>query len=250
MEIKFTAGTLIGFGLGTLAGYFLPLILWIIWKRKTGTGAFPFISGIVAYILISLARMIIKIIFFRGILRNYFTEALISGICEEFGRMLVFRYVLYEYKNPENSVSYGIGHSGLEILMVFGINGLSFRGLILGLGYTFMDTDKFLSYGSWTQDDLVTYLTPLAETGFGGSFLTILSVITGLAFSIELSLLVFTGVHSDDWKKNVLIAAGIHTLDNFLRAEIFGADISLERVIFEICITAGVGYYVYTRCSD
>ena len=124
-EIKISVPTLIGFGIGAFFGWFMPLIMWIVWQKKKHAAYFPFISGIVAYILISLVRMVVRIIFLRGVLRNHFTDGLISGVCEEVGRFLVFRYALYEYKDPKNAVSYGIGHGGWEMFIVYGLNGLS-----------------------------------------------------------------------------------------------------------------------------
>ena len=244
-EIKISVPTLIGFGIGAFFGWFMPLIMWIVWRKKKHTAYFPFISGIVAYILISLVRMVVRIIFLRGVLRNHFTDGLISGVCEEVGRFLVFRYALYEYKDPKNAVSYGIGHGGWEMFIVYGLNGLSSPALITGLAYTILGMEKYLSYGDLTYEQANETLSSLAEMNIGTSIMSVIDAFSGMTFHIALSVLVFIAVHSENWKKYLLSAVAIHTISDFLAAQLFGSQTSIERMIFGLCETVGVIYFVY-----
>jgi len=245
MEVNFTAASIAGYGIAAVFGWFSYLIFWLIWRRKTGEGWFPVVSGIVAYILISLVRGILNIIFLRGFLANYFTAGLISGVCEEAGKFLVFRYVLYEKKNPGTAISYAVGHGGTESVFVCGINGISHIGLIIGLAYRIMDREKFMGYLSGTEEEKYQFVSQYAQTGFFGNMLTVFDILSGMALCAALSVLVFMAVHSDNTKKLLLYAAGIHTADDFIRGQMFGGQISIERTLVSLCITAGTVYFVY-----
>lgn len=250
MEANFSVVTLIGLAIASFAGLFSHVIIWIIWRRKTGEGCFPLISGIIAYILISLARVIIRVIFLRGFLANYFTAGLISGVCEEASKYLVFRYLLYDYKNPETSVSYSIGHEGVESISVFSINGLSLPALITGFGYRFMDRDKFLGYLDGTDEEKYAFIASYANIGIGESIMTVISILTGIVFCISLSLLVYMAVHSDYGIKLLIYAAGIHTSVDFINGQFLGPEISPERVITDTILAAGTAYFAYAVYSE
>ena len=57
---------------------------------------------------------------------------LFPGIFEETGRLVAFKTLLKNRQNRETSISYGIGHGGFEVMMLLGINYITY------LFYAFM----------------------------------------------------------------------------------------------------------------
>ncbi len=59
--------------------------------------------------------------------------ALLAGLFEETGRLLVFKTVLKKRSNKETAISYGIGHGGFEalyLLVLSGVQNLMFASMI------------------------------------------------------------------------------------------------------------------------
>ncbi len=61
-----------------------------------------------------------------GTVTNFWVIALVSGLCaglfEETGRFLAMKFCLKKYyKNPYNAVMYGVGHGGIEVILIFGV---------------------------------------------------------------------------------------------------------------------------------
>ena len=50
---------------------------------------------------------------------------LLAGVFEEVGRYLAFRFLLKRYTNRRDAVTYGIGHGGIEAILVLGLTAIN-----------------------------------------------------------------------------------------------------------------------------
>ena len=98
----------------------LPVLLWIVWRRRTGAAWLPLGVGVLAYLFIGAARGVARLLFLGSMAgwSYYLGQALLAGIFEEGGRWLVFTKLMTQCDDPREAVSYGIGHGGAEHLLV------------------------------------------------------------------------------------------------------------------------------------
>lgn len=159
----------------TALAYAVPIIVWIIWKKKVSASTFPLIVGFIAYIFISFARGIARLMTtnnMQGIpWLFYLCSALLSGIFEESGRYIVFRYCIPKYNRWTDCVSYGLGHISAE---------------------------TFLTHRPWESD--------IYDSMWEGY-----DFIWSIAFSIAMSVLIFAAVHYAESKILLFTAIGLHT---------------------------------------
>lgn len=110
----------------------LPLGLLIWWKKKTGAGLWPFLAGAICFFVfaIILERLLHSFVLSgtssvsRKIMGSpvlyVLYGSLAAGLFEETGRLFAFKVLLRKHNEKECSIAYGIGHGGMEVLIVLG----------------------------------------------------------------------------------------------------------------------------------
>lgn len=129
---------------------------------------------------------------------------LAAGVFEETGRFLAFRFVLRDQTARITSLAYGIGHGGIEALLVAGLAMAS--NLILGLTYT---------HGGAIPSEIIPAVEALlaipAPTFLWSGF----ERLSAMALHMALSVLVFASVRTDRrWLYPAAIL--IHAAVNFM----------------------------------
>jgi uncharacterized membrane protein YhfC len=114
----------------------LPLGLLIWWKKKTGARLWCFVVGALCFLLFAMGlEQILHSVCLLG--DNAFSRALdaspaaymlyaafAAGIFEETGRLFGFKVLLRRQRERSCAVAYGIGHGGIEVLLVLGVSYL------------------------------------------------------------------------------------------------------------------------------
>jgi uncharacterized membrane protein YhfC len=105
-----------------------PIFLFILFHKKYKAPILPMIFGIVAFILFALVleSSLHSVILIRFALREkpiifMLYGGLMAGIFEETGRFLSFTLLKRKYKGIGTGLSYGIGHGGIEAIILAGI---------------------------------------------------------------------------------------------------------------------------------
>ena len=94
---------------------------------------------------------------------------LFPGVFEETGRLIAFKTVLRKRKNKETSISYGIGHGGVEVILILGLTYIQY------IAYAVM-----LNTGTFgTVVDQVVSQAPEQL----GSIESVVSLLTGFSFA-------------------------------------------------------------------
>lgn len=119
----------IAMGVSALVCIIVPLILLLVWKKKTKASMSYFLIGIASFIIFALILepILHNIVLGSGpvgtaIKGNIFLYALYgglaAGIFEETGRYLSMNFLLRKNVSRENSIMYGIGHGGTEAVVI------------------------------------------------------------------------------------------------------------------------------------
>ena len=130
----------IALGLGVLLAVIIPIaiaLIWKFWKHEKFTTILVGAATFVLFALI-LEKTIQNALVFPTTMglpdhaASQFINArpilwalvlgLFPGVFEETGRFMAFKTVLRNRRNRETSISYGIGHGGIEVILVLGIN--------------------------------------------------------------------------------------------------------------------------------
>lgn len=199
--------------IGVLSFVF-PVVILLAWRLRTKKNLLPALAGALVFVLFAKLLESIPFAFFVGwsnpvsklIRSNEMLYAVYQGIAaaifEEAGRYLAFRFFLPKYgENRQTAITYGIGHGGVECMIVVGWTSLVnyMGGAILnsgGEGAASFPKAAAKSLSSLTVLDCV---------------LDAVSGILFFALQIALSVLVFQAYRNKALTKRLLlIAMGLH----------------------------------------
>jgi len=185
--------------------------------------------------------------FLPGILRNAWSYVLYgclaAGLFEETGRLLAFQTLKIK-RNRENAVMYGLGHGGVESVLLVGIS-YGYQLVILAV-LTLGGVDAVIRMlGDVNADVTLQSLAAAAPiAGLAGGIERFSSVI----FHIAMSVVVFYGVRTGSSAKYWLIAVVSHAFVNVFAAlwqvQLLG-NIWLVEALVLVCSLAAA-YYAFT----
>lgn len=190
----------------------VPLGVMLFLRRRGGTWT-AFLVGAGTFVLFA---MILEPILHNLVLRSPAGAAiqgnillyglyggLAAGLFEETGRLLAFRFVLKNHPARITALSYGIGHGGIEALLLVGLTMVS--NLILGLSHA--AGTPLPEEAAAAAEAILT--VPAALFLWGG-----LERLSAMALHMALSVLVFASVRTG--KRWLFPAAiGVHAAVNF-----------------------------------
>ncbi|MBQ7186901.1 MAG: YhfC family intramembrane metalloprotease [Ruminococcus sp.] len=219
-EITFSADALWGYVYEVLFSVCFPILLFIILRRRHVCRVRVLLTGFVTYFLVSLVRQGFRVLLLTDSVRQlpalfYTVSALLSGVLEELGRYLAFRYALDGFSDGRDAVAYGIGHGGME--QMFG-NGLqSFSFLWWGMD---CNSKGFAAMTAGMEPERISAfydkLTAAADNSFLWSLLTSIAWAESMANHIALSVLVLMAVHYRGQRNLLFAAMAIHTFMDIL----------------------------------
>lgn len=131
---------------------------------------------------------------------------LTAGIFEEVGRFIAFKYILKKNDKWIDGVSYGLGHGGIEAILITGFSCLN-----LLIGCIMINNGTLINQSSNTA--LNTLYNQCIGLTVGGGFISGFERISAMAIHIGLSMIILYGVRN---RKIVylFISILIHTLVN------------------------------------
>ncbi|MCI8391528.1 MAG: YhfC family intramembrane metalloprotease [Roseburia sp.] len=245
---------------------FAPVFLLVIWKLRKKCKLLPALAGALTFVNAALIlESIPKLFLFSGtnpvsvfILGHPFvfalTGALLAGIFEECGRYVTFRYVLANHSAKETAVTCGIGHGGIECIIVAGV------AMVSNLAYAFLINDGQIAAIMQTlpAEDAATLQT-VVDTLTTADFMMFAWGIWERTFAlilhISLSVLVFAAVKMKS-RFHLLfpIAILLHTLMD-IPAGLYQAGvlplIPTELIIATFSVGCAVfAYKIYPRLDE
>ena len=211
-------------GLAAVAGIGLPILVLLLWKAKFCRGArlYPAVVGAITFVVFAqVLEGVPKNIFFggsTGVSQYVLTHAwaytligcLLAGVFEEVGRYLAFRYLLKRYTNRWDAVTYGIGHGGVESILVLGLTGINNLAIAQLVNSGSLDTvTNGLNAAQLNQ--VQAQVASVAGFGAAGLLLGLLERMAAMALHISLSVVVFRAVRQHK-VKYLALAIALHAL--------------------------------------
>lgn len=247
-----SVSALISLAVSTVLIFVLPLFLYFMLRRKYRMGVFPVIVGAVIFFVFALVleSLLHSFVFqrFPGIQRTPWAYVLYgcltAGIFEEVGRFVGLHFIKRNESitNAGTGLSYGVGHGGLEAILLVGVTLA--QNLILGIRLTLSGSQALLQNTApekmaITQQQLsvlssahvLDFLLPVGER--------ILAIILHLA----LSLLVWMIVAGRLSNVFLLLSIGLHALAN-VSAAMFQVGLLQNIWLVEAVFALGVAFSV------
>lgn len=198
-------------GLGALLAVIVPIAIALIWKFRKHEKFTTILVGAATFVLFALIlekpiqnalvfpttmglpdHAVSQFINARPILWAI-VLGLFPGVFEETGRFVAFKTVLRNRRNRETSISYGIGHGGIEVVLVLGITYITYiayavminNGMFQGL------VDQVTAQAPDQAGDIYTLADQLAVLSFADVGVGMFERIFAFLFHVGASILVF-----------------------------------------------------------
>jgi len=190
-----------------------PVIMLVIWNKKTGARIFPAPVAFAVCIPVFIMGGAIRMGFNPNDFYSYYVkQGLLYGILEEGSKFLMLRYVLTSYSSCKDAVTYGIGHGAYEMFW----GGIACLGLI-GTGKA--------------APEIV--------------FVNVFSVIEGIPFAAAMTVLIYYGISTGRTKIMLPLVILLHAFCNMVSG-LFSFSTMIV-VIFSSVTTAVICFAAY-RC--
>lgn len=195
----------------------LPVALFIVLKVKTKAKVTDLLLGAVTFVLFAmvleqLLHTVMYGVFGEKLTGNRWLYAIYGGIAaavfEECGRLVTMKFFLKKRLNRETALMYGVGHGGIEALLIGGlacISNLATVALINGGGLeaTLAGLDETAQASFMTTVSQLCTLPPYMFLMVG------MERVTAVVLQIALSYLVYLAVRYHRWGF-FAAAMGIH----------------------------------------
>lgn len=264
-------------GIGAFIAIVVPIVIAIVWCRKKKEPFTTVLIGAAAFMLfaVMIEKTIQNILIIPGQMglpetpvsmfinaRPFllaFLLGLFPGVFEETGRLIAFKTLLRRRTWRETSISYGIGHGGVEVVFAVGISLIAYiaLGFAINSGEAIKEFEETLKEMDqpWMIEQMNSQMKTI--TGFDLTSLCTLLIerVFAVLFHIGASILVFYACR--DKKKFWLypLAIVIHTLvDGVAALQIVQAveipSIAIEIIFIAVSIVTFFGAYFLLYRKD
>lgn len=133
-SVRVPAGSILCMIITMLLCFLLPIVLCIIWHKKTKSKVYPVFIGAATFVVFALIlEQILHTVVLKStgtaITGNIWLYALYggfaAGIFEETGRFIAMKFFMKKDLSKESSIMYGIGHGGIEAIIICGFSMIS-----------------------------------------------------------------------------------------------------------------------------
>ena len=192
----------------------------------------------------------------RPILLSVIT-ALFAGVFEEVGRFVAYRTVLKNRTNRETSISHGIGHGGIEVVVILGLTYMTYLSyaFMINTGTFGMVVDQVRQQVPDQVDAIIKLAGQIAELNFTGVLPAFAERAFAVLYHIGASIIVFYAARDRKKRWLLLLAIIIHTLLDLVAAltlfkVIVISNIALEAIVFATGLLTFCGAYFFLYKKD
>ena len=181
---------------------------------------------------------------------------LFPGVFEETGRLFAFKAILKNRKNRETAISYGIGHGGLEVMMLMGMNYVAYLvyAAMINSGTFSAVIEQAAAKAPAQAETLRTLAEQLADLTVAGVGLALLERGFAFLFHLGASILVFYACRDRGRFWLYPLAIILHTALDFIAGLTIAKAVSiptlaLEGIIgaFGVLVFCGAYFLLYRR---
>ncbi len=198
-----STATIVWTGIAAAWCVLLPVAMLLLWRRKHRARLFPALVG--ALVFVVFARVLEALLHYFALLSDnpvsraingstwlyVLYGALAAGVFEETGRYVAFRWLLPKRRFPgrDTAVTYGIGHGGVESILLIGVN-LALCAVLASLLNT-GGTEAALALAKGNAAALAQLMGQMATLTPGGCLLSMVERAAAILLHIALSVWVF-----------------------------------------------------------
>lgn len=248
-----SAASLIGMVFSLILSIGLPIVLLIFVKIKLKANLTSFIIGCATFIVFALVLEPILHSVVLNTTGTLLTDNLIlyglygglaAALFEETGRLIAMKFFMKESLSRQNSLMYGIGHGGIEAILLVGMTYFSnlMTALMINSGALKASMELVDTELQQTTFEQIKVLWELPSWQF---YMAGVERLAALVLQISLSVLVYKAVSAKN-RTYWFIAFGIHFAVDFLTVIItgLGAPVWIVEVLLLIAV-AFVARYAY-----
>ena len=261
----------VSLALGAALGILLPLGIALLWVRKKHE---PFktvlVGAVIFFLFVTILEKPIQALVITG---EHPVAAFLSaspvwwalvvglfpGVFEETGRLFAFKVILKNRKNRETAISYGIGHGGMEVLMLMGVNYAAYLAYAAMINSGTFGTviEQAAAKAPEQAETLRTLAGQLAGLNLAGVGIALLERGFALLFHLGASILVFYACRDRGRFWLYPLAIVLHTALDFIAGLTIAKVITiptlaLEGIIgaFGVLVFGGAYFLLYRRDAD
>lgn len=245
-------------GVSAALCFFTPFLLVIVFKLKTKASIVPTLIGAITFIVFALVLEQISHMLFLVIespVSNFIRKnavaygiygGLAAGIFEETGRLLAFIFLIKRYKNKATPIMYGIGHGGIEAIILGGLS--LFSTMLTSITINAVGIDSFMQ--SLPEASRATMQATYEAIVGNPDYMYLITYgerISAMILHIALSVLVYIAVKDRSKRYLFPLAIFLHAFVNFF-AGLYQAGVLTNILLLEVLIflySISVAYYAY-----
>ena len=241
---------MIWLGIGAVLGIVVPLGIAIWWTIRKKENFTTILIGAAVFVLFALLlekpiqnalilpdHGVSRFINARPVLWA-FVVGLFPGVFEETGRFVAFKTVLKKRKNKETSISYGIGHGGIEVIIILGMTYITYLSYAVMINTGTFQTviDQVMAEAPDQLGAVYQTMDAIATFSFGTLSLGFLERVGAFLFHVGASILVFYACR--DRRKFFLypLAVLLHTAMDMFCGLYLNGTLQISQVVLEIVI--------------
>ena len=231
----------------------VPITLFILARKKLKASGMAFVIGgsvfvVFALFLESLLHSFVLTTTGTLLTGNIFLYGLYGGFAaalfEETGRLIAMKLYMKRSLNKENAVMYGIGHGGIEAILLVGLTYVSnlLSALMINSGALQASLDLL---DETTRQTTLEQIKVLWETPSWQFYMAGVERLITITLQIALSVLIYKAVTAKK-RTYCFLAFGIHFAVDFVTVVItgLGAPVWMVEVLLLIAV-AFVAHYAY-----
>ena len=255
-------------GLGAALGILLPLAIALLWvRRKREPFKTVLVGAVIFFVFVTFLEKPLQGLVITGehpvaafLSANPVWWALVvglfPGVFEETGRLFAFKAILKNRTNRETAISCGIGHGGIEVLLLLGVNGVAYLvyAAMINSGAFSAVVEQTAAKAPAQAETLRTLAEQLAGYSFAGVGLGLMERAFAFLFHIGASILVFYACRNRGRFWLYPLAIILHTALDFLAGLTLAKVITiptlaLEGIIgaFAAAVFGGAYFLLYRR---
>jgi len=183
----------------------VPVIAIYIWHKKTDAPFMPFVIGAAAFfVFVMIVEQVVHglVLGINAHMADFILTrpwlyalygSLLAGLFEETARLLMYRTFMKKNIAREHAVSYGLGHGGMECVMMLGAGAIS--NFAIALLFNTQGADAFIAqYAPENAAAMVEAVAQINNLDVTATVLAFVERLSVMVLQIELSILVFAAV--------------------------------------------------------
>lgn len=197
------AASIAGMAVSGLVSLILPVALLLIWKKKTNAKVSAFYAGCLTFLIFAMLLEPVLHNVVLGAAGNYLENNIIlyalygglaAGLFEEVGRWIVMTFFMKKTLSRENAVMHGIGHGGIEAIVICTVSEISNIAAALSVNSGAIDAVLKQTPEGPMRDQLFEQISALWTTDSSLFYFAGIERIAAIVFHICASYIVYLAV--------------------------------------------------------